>query len=152
MTIKERLAHVQAAKESLKTEFAWLCDNMENQFKHAMGDAPNSEFLIDPAGKVVAKRLWSDPEAMREDLEKHLGPSERRTTVRDLGYRVEPQAKQVARGIVPRLKLPGRMAPLKTEAIPQDDNQPFFVKLRAEADEDLLRSGEGTLYLDRKSV
>ena len=147
VTLEERLAHIQAAKESLKTEFHWLCDNMENQFKHAMGDAPNSEFIVDPDGKVVGKRLWCRPEDLRQDLAKLVGPSQTRTTVRDLGYQIEPQAKQAARGVVPRLKLPGRMTPLKIESRSEDDDTPLYVKLRAEADDDLLRSGEGTLYL-----
>ena len=147
VVIDERLAHIRAAKKSLKTEFHWLCDNMENQFKHAMGDAPNSEFIIDPDGKVVAKRLWSRPEELREDLARLVGRSETRTTVRDLGYQIEPQAETVARGVVPRLKILASMTPLVVEYLPDEDETPYYLKLRAEADDGLLNQGAGKLYL-----
>ena len=39
---------------------------MDNRLKHALGDRPNSEFVIDPAGKVVEALLA--PAAAAEEL------------------------------------------------------------------------------------
>lgn len=55
-TLEERLMHVREAKQRLGTRFRWLCDTMDNDLKHALGDRPNSEFVIDPEGRVVRKR------------------------------------------------------------------------------------------------
>lgn len=147
LNLKERLAHVAAAKKSLKTEFIWICDNMDNELKHALGNAPNSEFVIDPQGKVVIKRVWSNPRQLRTDLAKLVGESERVTTVGDLGYRIDARAKQAPKGIVERISLPGRMAALKTQLESNSEGEKYFVKLRAEADRGLLQEGRGKLYL-----
>ncbi len=40
---------------------------------------------------------------------------------------------------MPRVKISGRMQAL--EIIPKQGGEPFYVKLRAEADDDLLRKG-----------
>lgn len=144
---KERLAHVQAARSSLKTEFTWICDNMENDLKHALGDRPNSEFVIDPEGRVVIKRSWSDPKQLREDLEKLVGKSETTTKVADLGFEVKPRPEQAARGVVPRLELTEGMTALKSELISSSEGEQYYVKLRAEANERLLKTGNGKLYL-----
>ena len=45
--------HVEKAKESLGTTVPWLVDSMKNELKHAMGDRPNSEFIIDPDGNLI---------------------------------------------------------------------------------------------------
>ena len=72
------------AKRRLGTQFRWICDSMDNDLKHALGDRPNSEFVIDPHGKIVVARQWSDPQALRTDLEDLVGPVARPTTVADL--------------------------------------------------------------------
>ena len=67
-TLQERLMQVKEAERRLGSKFTWLCDAMSNDLKHALGDAPNSEYVIDPDGKVVVRRLWSDPAKLRNDL------------------------------------------------------------------------------------
>ncbi len=47
-TLEERLMHVQEAKQRLGSEIKWLCDNMSNDAKHALGNALNPQFFIDP--------------------------------------------------------------------------------------------------------
>ena len=56
VTLEERLMHVVEAKRALGTEIVWLADNMANELKHALGDAPNSEFVVDPQGTVIVDR------------------------------------------------------------------------------------------------
>ena len=64
-TQKERLLHIAEFKKQLGSEIPWLCDTLSNDLKHALGDAPNSEFVVGPSGKLVHARSWSDPEQLR---------------------------------------------------------------------------------------
>ncbi|MBT4864205.1 MAG: hypothetical protein HON53_03665, partial [Planctomycetaceae bacterium] len=144
-TLKERLMHVKEAQRTLGSDIPWICDSISNKLKHAMGNAPNSEFVIDPEGKVVVSRSWSKPTELRKDLEKLIGPVKNPTQISDLNLKTEPPPKLAASGVVPRIKAPSGMQPLKIE--PKPGKQPFYAKLRAEADNNLLRSGEGTLYV-----
>ncbi|MHC4954955.1 MAG: EF-hand domain-containing protein [Planctomycetota bacterium] len=145
MSLKERLMHVQEAQRRLGSSFEWICDAMDNRLKHALGDAPNSEFVVDALGKLVSKRRWSDPKALRKDLEKLVGPVKEPTKVSDLKMKSIAPPKHAASGVVPRLKVPSGMRAVKIGAKKSDS--PFYVKLRAEADDKLLRGEDGTLYI-----
>lgn len=137
-TLEERLLHVAEAKRTLGTDIPWLCDTMENDLKHSLGDRPNSEFVIDPQGKVVIARQWSNPEQLREDLAGFVGKPDRRTEIADLNMRLPPPPEKAPTGIVSRVSLPGSMQPLIVA--PQPSTEPHYVKLRAE-------SGNGQIYL-----
>ena len=63
-TLEERLMHVAEAERTLRSQITWLADTMENDAKLALCDSPNSEFVFDKEGRLVTKRLWSDPEAL----------------------------------------------------------------------------------------
>ena len=144
-TLKERLLHVQEAKKTLGATVPWLCDTINNDLKHALGDRPNSEFVIDPQGKIVVMRDWSNPSTLRSDLEKIVGAVDKPTQVSDLNLKIETTPRPAASGVVKRVSLPNPGQPLLVEA--QVSKIPYYVKLRAEADSDLLRSGKGKLYL-----
>ncbi|MFK7736805.1 MAG: hypothetical protein AB8B50_12290 [Pirellulaceae bacterium] len=139
-TIEERLLHVQAAKKGMGTSIPWLADTMENDFKHAMGNRSNSEFVIDPKGKIVRMRDWSNPITLREDLIALVGPVEKPTRPSDLKLVTKFEPTEVARGVVERVQPTGRMAAFKVET-KQPFANPAYVKLRAEGD------GRGQLYL-----
>ncbi len=158
-TLQERLMHVADARKKLGSRFNWLCDTMANDAKHILGDAPNSEFLVGPDGKFIKVRRWSNPAELRSDLESLVGRVENPTTIADIGMkRLEPP-QTAPKGLVPRLKLPGRMTSLKvqpsTDAVlsllPLLDNGvdalPLYVKLRAEVDPQYFQTGAGKLYL-----
>ncbi len=138
--MKERLMHVQEAKKSLGTTIPWLADGIDNQFKHAMGDRPNSEFVIGPEGKIVRMRDWSNEQALRADLAELVGPVANPTNPRDLGLVAKFEKTKVARGVVERIQHDGRMTAFKVKTI-QPKNVPPYVKLRAEGE------GKGKLYL-----
>jgi hypothetical protein len=144
-TLKERLLHVQEAKKTLGATVPWLCDTIENDLKHALGDRPNSEFVIDPDGKIVVMRDWSNPETLRADLENLVGAVANPTRVSDLDLKIETTPKPAASGVVKRVLLSEQGQPLLVT--PQESKTPYYVKLRAEADKDLLRTGKGQLYL-----
>jgi hypothetical protein len=146
-TLDERLMHVAEAKRTLGSEVPWLCDTMANDLKHALGDAPNSEFVIDPEGRVARNRTWSDPGQLRQDLEELIGSVERPTRTADLSMKSLPPPQPAAIGIVPRVPRPQGAVALKVEPVLQDGGEPFYVKLRAEAERSLLSGNSGKLHL-----
>ena len=146
-TLDERLAHARQAEKQLGATVPWLVDSMDNRLKHALGDRANSEFIVDPKGIIVRKRAWSHPEQLRKDLEKLVGPVDRVTKEEDLRLNVGmPLQPAAPRGNVPRVDR-SQMQAIASE--PQLDLKglPYYAKLRAEADEDLLTSGAGKLYV-----
>ena len=146
-TLEERLMHVAQAERQLGSRIPWIADAMTNELKHALGDMPNSEFIIDQDGRILERRAWSDPTALRDDLERLIGPVENRTRLSDLDLPSEPPVATVAKGIVPRVTPPGRMMTLKVEPDLDSTELPFYTKLRADVDREFLRNGSGTLLL-----
>jgi len=146
-TNEERQMQARHAALQFGTKIPWIVDDIDNRLKHAMGDRPNSQFLIGPDGTIIRKRAWSNPQQVRKDLEELVGPSKQITKVEDLNLKIqEPMAGAAARGVVPRLKRPQMMA-IKTTPDVAGNKLAFFAKLRAEADPELLKEGTGMLYL-----
>ena len=112
ITIKERLEHIAAARKSIPTGITWLCDNMQNEFKHQMGNAPNSEFVIDPNGKVVIARGWSNPSQLRSDLAGLVGEVNPATRIDDIDVKFTPPPLGAPTGLVPRVQISSAMRPL----------------------------------------
>lgn len=138
-SIKERLMHVDEAKRTLGSRIPWICDNMDNDLKHALGDRPNSEFIIDPDGKIVVSREWSRPAELRSDLQRLMGPVTNPTTLSDLQMPSRKPPQKAATGIVKRITLPGHMSPLKITA--RKSEIPYYAKLRAEMSGDQIYFG-----------
>ncbi len=146
-TQEERLMHVREAERTLGSRIPWICDTMDNAVKHNMGNAPNSEFIVGPDGKVVVRRTWSKPDLVRADLERLVGKVENPTRVADLETKFVAPKPGAARGVVPRINVPSGLMPLRAEPKAGDDGEPFYVKLRAEADREAMGRGAGKLYL-----
>jgi Ca2+-binding EF-hand superfamily protein len=144
-SLEERLMHVKEAERRLGSDIPWLCDGMDNATKHTLGGAPNSEFIIDPAGTIVSLRTWSDPEALRSDLEGLVGPVKSPTAVDQLDMPSQGVDEPAARGVVERLNLPAGLQPVRIE--PAASDEPYYAKLRAEATRSLIRDGRGQIYL-----
>jgi hypothetical protein len=146
-TLDERIAHARQAGKQLGTHIPWLVDPMDNRLKHALGDRANSEFVIDPNGKIVRKRAWSNPAQLRRDLERLVGHVAHPTNEEDIHLNIgTPLRAPADRGVVPRLNRP-RMLPLVLEPKIETGAKPFFAKLRAEVDAAVLRGEPGKLYL-----
>jgi len=146
-TLAERLAHAKQAEKQLGASVPWLVDAMDNRLKHALGDRPNSEFVIDPKGVIVRKRAWSHPAQVRKDLEELVGKVEKVTREEDVKLALQLPLKAVAqRGTVPRIQRP-RMQAIETQPVIDPTAAPFYAKLRVEADVDAIRTGKGKLYL-----
>ncbi len=146
-TIEERLKHAAQAKFQFGTEIPWLVDAMDNRLKRALGDRPNSQFIVDPEGKIVSKRAWSHPGLVRKELQNLVGPVNKITRVEDLNLRIGQFVEsQAQRGVVERVARPD-MAALTIEPLVEQSKLPFFAKLRAEGDLGLVQDGAGSLYL-----
>ena len=145
-TFNERLAHARQAINELDTAIPWLVDPMDNRLKHALGNKPNSEFVIDPEGKVVRKRVRSSPDEVRKDLEKLVGKVDRVTKPEELKRKVQPPlALSAAMGKVDRVPRTG-MYPLVMQPELENEKEPFFAKLRAEATIEVVDEGKGKVY------
>lgn len=124
----------------------WLCDNMSNELKKTLGGLNNPEFLFDPQGKIVSLRDWSSPKDLRADLVRFVGAVTTPTRVEDLNLEFEKSPPVAPRGVVPRIKVPAALEPVKVTP-KESGGSPYYAKLRAEGDDELLKTGEGTLYL-----
>ena len=126
---------------------------MANDLKHALGDRPNSEFIISPEGRILVARSWSDPETLRADLEKLIGKTKTITSPSDLNRKTKAApASKIASGIVPRTEKPeGAMAvivrPISPKGEKEQAKETFYIKLRAEADRGLMDQGKGKLHI-----
>ena len=139
--------HVKEIIRRSQSEMPWLCDNMNHDLKDALKAAPNGEYILDKEGDLIRKRFWSDPNTLRADLEELVGKVEKPTQVKDLPTRFTVEPRKIASGVVPRLKMPSRMAALKIQPESDQTQNPFYVKLRAELSNSALGGGKGKLYL-----
>lgn len=146
LTIEERQMHIAEAKRRLGTQIPWICDTMDDQMLQTFGPAPNGEYIVDPNGKLIQKRFWSDPTALRKDLAELVGEVTPVTTIDDLDVRFAVETREIASGVVPRLPLPPGLTPLRATPLPDEEN-PYYAKLRVEATQALAATGKGHLLL-----
>lgn len=146
-TLEERLAQARQAEQQFGTKIPWIVDAMDNRMKHAMGDRPNAQFLVNPDGIVIRKRAWANALDVRKDLEELVGPVERITREEDLQLKLgKPIETTAKRGVVTRIPRP-QMLPIEIEPQVQRNGLPYYAKLRAEATPSLIQDGSGELYL-----
>jgi hypothetical protein len=146
ITQEERLLHARVAVKRLGNTVPFLVDAMDNRLKHALGDRNNSEFIVDPKGKIVRKRTWSDPAQVRKDLELLVGKVDKVTRPEALVLKVEKApADAAAKGVVQKIPRAGMSAILARPRV--EKKSVFYAKLRAEAEAALIDEGKGKLYL-----
>ncbi|WP_372797383.1 DUF1566 domain-containing protein [Pontiella sp.] len=158
-SIQERFAQVEHAKELLQTSIPWLTDTMDNEMKQHFAMAPNAQFIFDRNGKIVHRSSWGRGSSLREALEKQVGPSDTITSVADLNLpKFGPHKTSTANSLLEPKRLDGVAVPLrvaaggKTADMKEMKSPDFgasnrYVKLRPEADQNLIRTGSGQLYL-----
>jgi hypothetical protein len=146
-TLEERLTHAREAIKRLGNTIPFLVDAIDNPLKHALGDRNNSEFIVGPDGKIVRKRTWSDPEAVRKDLEELVGKAETLTKPEDVVLKtVAPPPAPAAKGVVTKIPRTNLTALVSVPRI-EKGGAAFYAKLRAEADTATFDEGKGKLYL-----
>ena len=156
-SIEDRFAQVEHAKGLLQTKIPWLTDPMDNQMKNFRRGTPNSQLVFDKDGKVVHRDSWGRGSSLRESLEKLVGKPETLTSVADLKLpRFERHLAQNT--LIERKRVDGVAVPLivkaggegsSVDALRSSDfnKSNRYVKLRPEADQQLMKTGTGKLYL-----
>jgi hypothetical protein len=158
-SIQERFAQVKYAEELLKTSIPWLTDTMDNEMKQHFAMAPNSQFVFDRDGRIVHRDSWGRGSSLRESLEQLVGPSDKITTVADLNLpQFGSHKTSSANSLLEPKLLDGVAVPLRVAAGGEEANAKDiksrdygesnrYVKLRPEADQQLIQTGTGQLYL-----
>ena len=158
-SIQERFAQIDHAKELLKTKIPWLADTMDNEMKQHFAMTPNSQFVFDQDGKILHRSSWGRGSSLRKTLEELVGPSEKITTVAEMNLpKFGSQRKNPNDMLVERKSLDGIATPLKVAAGGEETqaenlkSRDFtasnrYAKLRPEADQQLIKTGSGQLYL-----
>ena len=152
VTLDERIKQVAYAKKRLGTTIPWIVDTLEGDVVKALRSAPNAEFIVDADGKLMSRKFWHDPIALRAWLAERVGPVEPPTDVASLGMQLSFPEAGAPRGLVKPLATPRglrilHVRPDDADHESADDKTPRFCKLVAEGDRKLLKKGRGTLYL-----
>lgn len=152
-TKDERRKQLALATKRLGTTVPMVSDSLDGKIVKALNSAPNAEFVIDAEGKIVYRKFWHDPAALRTFLEETVGKVDKPTKVADLNMKLVFPKAGAPRGLIKPLKMPSGMAILNTapelqeDAAANDDAPPYFAKLLAEGDRKAMRGDEGKLYL-----
>ncbi|TDI71433.1 MAG: hypothetical protein E2O85_02155 [Bacteroidetes bacterium] len=144
-TIGERFAHIEDAKMRLGTQIPWLADPISNEVTNTFGTTPNSEFIFDPDGKIVHMQVWSSGRQLRTALEDLFGPVGDPTKISDLQLPEVIPLNSPTRGVVESINFSETLIPILID--PTIDGTTYYVKLRAEVTDALLRTGSGQMYL-----
>ncbi|MCF7848048.1 MAG: right-handed parallel beta-helix repeat-containing protein [Kiritimatiellales bacterium] len=146
-TLKERAGHVMTAMSKLRTKVPWLYDMMDNQAFVALGKAPNGLFIFNKKSQILFFSESFDEFALRSELRELLGPVEKPTRATDLALPDITPISSPTSGLIERLRLRADDKTIPLEIIPQESKYPYFVKVRAEANRELLTTGNGRMYL-----
>lgn len=144
--MSERLRQLAEAKRMLGTRVPWIADTMEDSVRVGLRAGSYSVYLISPEGEIVYAADKIDGYGLRAALANAAGPVARPTRVSQLDLpRITRPAGLVNEDSAWGVKRPDGLNILAlTPARPEET---YYVKLRAEADDQLLRSGTGRLFL-----
>lgn len=144
--ISERLLQVAEIKEKLETKVPWIVDTMEDDMRVGLRSGSWSVYLISPEGEIVYASGRIDAQGLRKALTKAVGSVNNETKTSDLNL------PTIGRN--PRLvNEDSELGVFRPEGlsiltiVPSNPEDTYYVKLRAEADDSLLSSGTGRLFL-----
>lgn len=142
----ERFLQLKEARAKLRTKVTWIADTLDDSMRVGLGAGPNTLYLISPDGEIIAASDRIEGNNFREILDNLVGEVEHPTRPSELGLpRVARQANQNNQDTDILVHRPqGLTIVATTPAKPEDT---YYVKLRAEADRDLLETGTGRLFL-----
>jgi hypothetical protein len=142
----ERLLQLEEARIKLGTKVPWIADTLDDSIRLGLQSGPNSLYLISPNGEILAASSRIEGNTLREALAKYVGPVKHPTNPGELDLpRVSRQAQAVNEDSKLGVERPAGMTILSIT--PAEPNETYYVKLRAEADSNLMRSGTGRLFL-----
>ncbi len=148
-SIQERARQAQRATTLLKTKTPWLYDCMDNQTLAAlMDDSDGNVFIYSAEGSEHYHGTLDDTRALRNALKKLVGEASTETSPnRFPSPGISPKDVGTP-DLLDRIRFDPETEPFSPLLItPVSSRFPFYVKLRAEGDDDLLKTGRGRLYL-----
>lgn len=147
--LQERIRQVQQAKSLLRTKTPWLYDCMDNQVLKALtNDTESNVFIYTAEGGELYHGALDDDASLRNVLTDAAGAS---PTVTDPNRYSSPRIspKNIAKpDLLDRVRFNPDTEPFSPILVrPKKSKHPFYVKLRAEGNDNLLETGNGRLYL-----
>jgi len=148
VTLAERFQHILEAKRFLHTRIPWLCDGMDNRVAKTLERGTSNLFIYTQDGREEYTGTLADADGFGDALSRLAGPIESPTPAKEFAPPdLAPVNLLVARH-VKRVKINPRKSSYQTlQATPLKSRTPLYVKVRAEASEALLKTGNGRLYL-----
>ena len=144
--LEERMLQLAEAKKKLATTIPWLADTFENEMRDGLGAGANSVYLISPDGKIVFAQSRIEVTSFRQALDAHIGSVENPTTSAELDLPMPQRPPRVLNeDSAVTVHRPDGLVILKSTALQPDKT--YYVKLRAEAEPQLLETGKGRLFL-----
>ncbi|MFR9651218.1 MAG: hypothetical protein SNG35_04255, partial [Rikenellaceae bacterium] len=145
-SISERLMMVERMKGILKGNIPWLIDDMDNNISSTLRSGSRSVYIISPKGEII--NGWSAPQdqPMRQALTSAVGAPKRVTSPEELN--LPPMERALRRNNTESettIERPDGLVIVKST--PTNSEDIYYVKMRAEADAQLLESGTGRLAL-----
>lgn len=145
----ERARQVQLVKELLKTKTPWLYDAMDNQSASELSpDNKNSVFVYAKTGEELFAGPLSDTSSLRNALLNLAGTPDTTSSASRFPSPLIKAINPLKPQLLDRIHFdPDKEVFLPLEITPMESRLPYYVKLRAEANDELLRTGDGKLYL-----
>lgn len=147
--LKERSRQAQIASEELLTGISWLYDPMDNQTAKALStEVDDHVFVFNRKGAELYSGPISDAETLRKTLTKEVGeikaPTHPDTLPISALKPINTLKTRLVKGVIID---PKKQTFTPLQIAPHPSKKPYYAKLRIEATDELLQTGNGTLYL-----
>lgn len=144
--LKERLLQLAAARKQLGTHIPWIADTLDDSMRIGLKAGSWSVYLISPEGEIIYAASRIDAPGLRNALTQAVGPIATPTSASSLNLpRVKRAPKLENNDSELGVKRPEGLSILSIT--PEKPEETYYVKLRAEADDALIRTGTGRLFL-----
>ena len=144
--MSERLLQLAEARKSLGTKAPWIADTLEDDMRKGLRSGSWSVYLVSPKGEIIYASGRIDAFGLRSALTKAVGPVANPTKASELNLpKIVRPAKLVNEDSDLGVARPEGLSIVTI--IPTKPDETYYVKLRAEADDALLNTGTGRLFL-----
>ena len=144
--ISERLLMIKEVKKKLGTKVPWIADDMDDNIRIALNAGSQSVYLIGPDGEIIKGWGKLNEQDLRQLLSEKVGNPSTLTTVKDLNLTaIKRYEKRSNENTNIGIQRPEGLNILSIK--PKKPEDIYYVKLRAEADNALLETGNGKLAL-----
>lgn len=144
--IQERLLQLAEARTKLGTKAPWIADTIDDSIRIGLRSGSNSVYLISPEGEIIYAADKFDGDELRAALTEFVGPVERTTPASSLGLPILARQSR-ATNVDSNLRVARPEGMVILSITPTTPSETYYIKLRAEAEPELLRTGKGRLFL-----